>query len=181
MPRSRLFLAVAVAVAALVAAGCGGSKDSSSTTPTAQWADGLCTAITTWQSAISDVATSLKGGNLTKDSLSSAANDVKSATETFTSDLGKLGKPDTAAGQQAQDSVSQLKTDIEADVKSIQDTVDAASGITGILKAVPSITATVSSAGSQISSTVTTLKGLDAKGELKSAFQQSSSCASLNK
>lgn len=181
MARPSLIVAAAVAAAALLAAGCGGSKDSGGTTPTAQWADGLCTSITTWQSAISDVATSLKDGNLTKDSLSSAANDVKKATDTFTSDLGNLGKPDTAAGQQAQDSVSQLKTDIEADVTSIQDTVDGASGVAGVLQAVPTIAATVSTAGTQISSTVSTLKGLDAKGELKSAFEQSSSCSSLNK
>jgi hypothetical protein len=176
----RVVLPVAALVAAvLLAAGCGSSG--SDTTPTQQWADSLCTAITTWQSSITDVANSLKGGNLTKDSLNTAADDVKSATNTFTDDLGNLGKPDTEAGKQAQESISQLQSDIKDDLQKIQDTVDGASGIAGIIQAVPTITATVSSAGTQISSTITTLQGLDAKGEIKSAFEQSSSCASLSK
>jgi hypothetical protein len=176
----RLVLPFAALVgAALLAAGCGSSG--SDTTPTQQWADSLCTAITTWQSSIADVANTLKGGNLTKESLNTAADDVKTATNTFTDDLGNLGRPDTDAGKQAQESISQLQSDIKADLQKIQDTVDGASGITGIIQAVPTITATVSSAATQISSTITDLKGLDAKGEITDAFQQSSSCASLSK
>ena len=78
-----------------------------------EWADGLCSAITTWTSSITSIVNTLKGGNLSQDSLTSAVDDAKSATDTFTSDLEDLGKPDTDAGQQAKDSVDQLSTEID--------------------------------------------------------------------
>ena len=177
----RSLLAATVAGAALLAAGCGSSSDSGSSdaTATATWADGLCTAITTWQSSISAIADSLKGGSLTQDSLQSAADDAKAATETFTSDLEGLGKPDTEAGQQAKESVDKLATDIKADVTTIENTVADASSVSGILKAVPTITSTLATAGTQITGTVSTLQGLDAKGEIKSAFTSAPSCDTL--
>ena len=136
--------AVLVAVA-LLAAGCGGSSDSASSdaTPTAEWADGLCSAITTWTSSLTTIGDTLKGGNLSKDSLTSAVDEAKSATETFTSDLESLGKPDTEAGQQAKDAVDQLSTEIQADMTKIEDAVDGASGVAGILAAVPVISSTL--------------------------------------
>ena len=47
-------------------------------------------------------------GDISKDSLTTAVDDAKSATETFTSDIEDLGKPDTEAGQQAKESIDQL-------------------------------------------------------------------------
>ncbi len=177
----RALCAAVIAVAAVLAAGCGGSSNSSSsdTTATATWADGLCSAITTWKSSITSIGNSLKDGNLSKDSLTSAVDDAKSATNTLTSDLSNLGKPDTGAGQQAKESVDQLSTDLQADVTKIQDTVDGASGVSGIVSAVPVITSTLVTAGNQVTSTISGLKNLDAKGELSAAFQQSSSCNDL--
>ena len=46
--RTRIALTAAVAALALVAVGCGGSDDETTTTEvsaTAEWADGLCSAI----------------------------------------------------------------------------------------------------------------------------------------
>jgi hypothetical protein len=176
----RSLLAAVVVVAALLAAGCGSSSSSSSdTTPTATWADGLCTAVTTWKSSITSIVDSLKGGNLSQESLTSAADDAKKATETFTSSLKGLGTPDTQAGKQATAAVDQLTTDIQADVKKIEDTVAGASGLAGLVSAVPVISSTVTTAGNQLSSTITTLQGLDAKGELQDAFNQAESCKTL--
>ncbi len=175
----RATFAVVVAVAAFLAAGCGSSDSSSDATATATWADGLCSAITTWTSSLSSIGDSLKGGNLSKDSLSSAVDDAKSATETFTSDLDSLGKPDTDAGQQAKDAVDQLSADLKADMTKIEDAVDGASGVSGILDAVTVISSTLQTAGNQVTSTITSLEDIDAKGELESAFKQSSSCNDL--
>ena len=174
----RLACVALVAVTALLAAGCGGSSDSASsdTTPTEEWADGLCSSITTWTSSLTSIVDTLKGGNLSKDSLTSAVDEAKSATETFTTSLSDLGKPDTEAGQQAKDSVDQLVTDIQADMTEIQDTVDGASGVDA---AVPTIGSTLSKAGQQVSSTLAGFQDLDAKGELESAFKNSSSCQAL--
>ncbi len=173
----RALVAATVVAAALLAAGCGSSG--SDTTPTATWADGLCSAITTWTSSIKAIADTVKGGDLSKDTLTSAVDQAKSATKTFTDDLDNLGKPDTQAGQQAKDSVDQLSTDLNADMTKVQDAVDGASGVSGVISAVSVISSTLVTAGNQVSSTVSGLQGLDAKGELESAFKQSSSCTAL--
>ena len=117
----------------LIAAGCGGSSDSTSTdaSPTSEWADGLCSAINTWTASISSIGDTIKSGDISKDSLTSAVDDAKSATETLTSDLEGLGKPDTEAGQEAKDSIDKLSTDLQAEVKTIQDGSTAPPGSPG--------------------------------------------------
>jgi hypothetical protein len=175
----RLALIAAVAVCALLAAGCGSSSDASDTTPTTEWADGLCSAITTWQSSITSIIDTLKAGGLAKDSLTTAVDDAQDATNTFTTSLKDLGRPDTDAGQQAQDSVNELTTQIDADMAKIQDTVSNASGVTGVLAAVPTITTTIQSAGNHVADTISGFEALDAKGELEKAFKDAESCNTL--
>ena len=110
--------AATFAGAALLAADCGGSNDSgdSSTdaSPTAEWADGLCSAISTWTTSISSIVDPIKSGDISEGSLTTAVDDARSATETLTSDLEELGKPDTEAGQEAKDTVDKLSTDLNA-------------------------------------------------------------------
>src|SRR4029079_10866572 len=101
--RVRAIAVALVASLALLAAGCGKNDQPS----TAAWTDDFCSAITTWQSSITSIVTSLQSSGLTKDSLTSAFDDAKSATNDLTSSLGDLGKPDSEAGQQAQDAVEQ--------------------------------------------------------------------------
>ncbi len=179
----RALFAATVVGAALLAAGCGGSSDSgdSSTdaSPAAEWADGLCTAISTWTTSISSIGDSITAGGLSKDSLTGAVDDAKSATETFTSDIEGLGKPDTEAGQQAKESVDQLATDLKSEVATIDEALDGASGVAGILAAVPVISSALGTMGTEVTSTLSELEGLDAKGELESAFEGSSSCNDL--
>jgi hypothetical protein len=179
MPRRSLCVVV-VAVAVLLATGCGGSSGGSSdTTATTTWADGLCSAITTWTSSIAAIGDALKAGNLSKDSLTSAVDDAKSATETFTSDLDDLGKPDTEAGAKAKESIDQLSTDLKADVTKIRDALENATGVSGIVSAVSVVSTTVTTMGNQVSSTISGFQNLDAKGELESAFKQAQSCDKL--
>lgn len=174
--RTRALAAALVAAVALLAAGCG--KNDQPTT--SEWADGLCSAITTWTSSLTSIASTLQSGGLNKDSLTTAVDDAKSSTQDFTSTLDDLGKPNTDSGQQAQDAVDQLSSEIKADIQTIQDAVDDASGVSGILNAVTVIKDTITKAGTQVSSTVTSLQGLDAQGELESAFTSSSSCQKLS-
>ena len=163
---------------ALLVAGCG-SKKSPEPTTTADWANGVCTAIDTWATSVKSSVNSVTAGSVSKSSLQSAGDDVSTATDTLQSDLKALGKPNTTAGQQAKDSIDQLSTDLKTDADSIKSAVDGASGISGALTAAASVTSTLSTMKTQISSTYTTLKGLDANGELKTAFDQSSSCTKL--
>jgi hypothetical protein len=175
----RLALIAALTVCALVAGGCGSSSDSGDATPTTEWADGLCSSVTTWQSSITSIIDTLKAGGLTKDSLTTAVDDARSATNTFTTSLKDLGRPDTDAGQQAQDSVNELTTQIDEDMTKIQDTVSNASGVAGILAAVPTITTTIQSAGNQVADTISSFESLDAKGDLESGFKDAESCKTL--
>jgi hypothetical protein len=176
----RLALVMAVAVCALLAAGCGSSDDASNdTTPATEWANGLCSSITTWQSAITSIVDTLRGGNLSQDSLTGAVDDAEEATRNFTTSLKSLGRPDTEAGQQAQDSVNELSTQIDADMTKIDDTVSNASGAAGTIAAVSTITSTIQLAGNQVADTISGFETLDAKGELESAFKDADSCKTL--
>jgi hypothetical protein len=166
-------------VLAVLAAGCGGKSNSSGTTSTTDWANGLCSAITTWTTSLKTATNSLQGGNVSKDILTSTADDVKSATDTFVDDLKGLGKPDTQAGQQAKASVDKLADELQSDASSIQDAVKGVSGIGDVLTALPTVTTSLGSMSSQFQATFSELQQLDAKGELQNAFQQADSCKSL--
>jgi len=179
--KGRLLVPAVVAAVALAAAGCGGSSSSSGsdTTPTNEWADSLCSSITTWTSSLSSIVGDLQSGGITKDSLQTAVGDAKTATDEFTTSLGNLGKPDTEAGQQAQDSVNKLSSEIQTDMTTIEEAVNGASGVSGVLNAVTVTKDTLTKAGTQVSDTLTGFQDLDAKGELEAAFKQSDSCKKL--
>lgn len=188
MSRPLLVLAVTASLVFLVA-GCGSSSGGGSTTEGADsmttgasatdaWASGVCSSITTWQAAITSAADSVKS-HPSKSALQTAAADAKSATETLTSDLKGLGKPDTPAGQEAKDDLDQLSTSLNQDVSTIEGAVQGASGGSSVLSAVSTVTATLATMGTQIKTTFTDLQGLDAQGELKDAFANSSACDSL--
>ena len=167
----------ALLVVGVLAAGCG-SDDSEPSSPT-DWADGVCTAITTWTDSIKSAADPIKSGDISEDSLQSAADDVKSATDTLESDLKDLGKPDTEAGQQAKDSLDQLSSDLSTDTDTITSAVEDVSGVSGIAAAATTVATTLTKMQTQVTSTYTSLTQLDAKGELKTAFQEASSCQQL--
>jgi hypothetical protein len=165
-------------VLAVLAAGCG--SKSSEPESTADWADGVCSAITTWKSSIKSSADSLKGGNLTQDSLKSAGDDMTSASDTLESDLKDLGKPDTQAGQQAKDAIDQLSSDLKTDTDSIRTAVDDVSDLSDVPSAAATVGSTLATMRSQVTSTVNSVEQLDGDGELQTAFQQSSACQQLS-
>ena len=104
---------VAVVAVGLLTAGCGSSG--SKTTSTTDWVNGVCSSVATWQTSIKSSANSLKGGNLSQNSLKTAVGDMKSATDTLQSDLKDLGKPDSDAGQKAKDSIDELTSELKKD------------------------------------------------------------------
>jgi len=175
--RRRLAVTFVALVVVAFVAGCGGK--SSDTTSTTDWANGLCSAISTWTGSLRTATTSLQGGNVSKDSLTSAADDVKSATDTFVDDLKGLGKPDTQAGQQAKTSVDKLADELHSDASTIQDAVKGVSSVADVVTALPTVTTALGSMSTQFQTTFSELQQLDAKGELQNAFQQADSCKSL--
>lgn len=175
----RLPFVAVVLLVPLLATACGSSKSQS--TSAADWADGVCSAISTWGNSLRSAGDSLASGAISKDSLQSAADDVASATQTLESDLKDLGKPNTQAGQPAKETIGQFSSELRTDTDSINKAVDDASGASGIFSAVSTISTTLMTMGKQVTSTLKTLEQLDAKGELQTAFQQSSSCKQLSR
>ena len=178
MPRRFAFAAVPVAFLALLAAGCGGSSSSSSsdTTPTDEWASSVCTAVSDWTDSLSSSVDTLKNGDLSKDAVQGVADEAKSSTETLIDDLKGLGKPDTAAGAEAQDTLNSLADDLQQDVDQISSAVD---GSRNTLSMVTTVSSTLVTMGNQLSATFTKLQNLDAKGELEDAFNSADSCSKL--
>jgi hypothetical protein len=175
--RNLAVAALLVASLALVAAGCGG-KSEPKATPTGDWANSVCGALVTWTTTIKSLASSLKS-NPTKAGVQDAVDQAESATKTLSSSLKGLGKPDTDAGQQAKDDISQLADELTADVDKIQSSVKDASGAAGVLGAISTASATLQTMGQQVGATFSELQKLDAKGELEQAFSNASSCKQL--
>jgi hypothetical protein len=164
--------------AGVLAAACGSDEPPS----TADWADGVCSAINTWTGSLTSAADSLKDSGLSEDSLKSAADDVESATDQLESDLQDLGRPNTPAGQQAKDAVDQLSSQLKTDIDSIKSTVDGVSGVADVAAAAATVSDTAETMKTQVASTAASLEQLDAsaQAELQAAFQQSTACQQLS-
>jgi hypothetical protein len=166
--------AVCIAVALLVA-GCGSSNKNSTTTTssTVDWANSVCGAAVTYGTSLTAAAKSVTG-NPSKAGLQDAADQVKSATDTFVSAIKDVGKPNTQSGQQAKATLDTLASQLDTDSSTIQ----SASG-DSVLSGVAAVTGALATAQSQIKTAFNQLQALDAKGELGQAFSQASSCSSL--
>jgi len=176
---------VAVVALATLAAGCGGKSSSSqstsaASTSAADWANGLCSAVSTWSTSVQTTTTSLKG-NVTEDSLKSASADVTKATDEFVNDLKGLGTPDTESGKKAKETLNTLAGQLKTNVQTIDKAVNEASGTSGALKAVSTVSSTLVTVGDQVTTAFTSIQQLDTKGELDKAFRNSEECKALNK
>jgi hypothetical protein len=162
-------------VAAFFASGCGGDDENSATA----WADDVCSAVTSWRDSITSATDSLSGGNLSEDSLTSAVDELQSATSDFVDDVRGLGAPDTDSGEQAKESIDQLADQADENLSTIESAVDDVSGASGVVQAMTAIGTALSTMASQVSSTVAELKQLDVGGELEAAFNDADSCKDL--
>lgn len=178
-PRRRplLLLATAALVAAALAAGCG--SDEADTDPTVAWADGVCTSLVTWKDSITSIGESLTGEGLSQSAFTDAVDEATGATETLLDDLRGLGRPETDAGDEAEQAIETFADDVEESVRQIEEAVEGAEGVGGAVAAASTVSAALASMGTQISSTIDTLKGLDADGELRDAFEQADACDPL--
>jgi archaellum component FlaC len=178
--RGSAFVVVAVVALGLLAAGCGGKSSSSGTTSADDWANNLCSAISTWSTSVQSTTTSLKG-NVTKESLDSASSDIAKSTNKFVDDLKGLGTPDTESGKKAKESLDTLAGQLDEDVKKIQDAVKDVSSTSGALQAISTVSSTLSTLSTQVTTAFTSIQQLDTKGELEKAFRSADSCKALSK
>jgi hypothetical protein len=128
---------------------------------------------------VTSAASPLKNGNITKDTVQTAFNDFKSATDTFVSDVKKLGKPATQDGGQAKQAVDQLSTQIDDGVNTIKSAVSGVSDVSSALAAASTVSGTLTSMRTDVKTTYSNLQQIDASGELTSAFADSASCKAL--
>ncbi len=188
-PTLTFVLAACFASFALFAAGCGGDDESASQTTTEasteastdEWADGFCSALTTWKNDLEEAAEPLTDlSSLSEESLQQAADDAKTATETLSDSLNGLGRPDISSGEQVRSSVQDLATDIENGANEIETAVEGVASVADIPSAIDTITATVTDMGTEVDGAVQTLEDADASGELKTAFADADSCGELH-
>jgi hypothetical protein len=165
-----------LAALVLLAAGCGKSSKPETAN---DWANDFCGAVSTWKDSLTSTANSLKGGNLSKDSVENAFDDFKSATKTFTDDVKGLGKPPTEAGDQAKQSVDNLSDQVNDQVEKVQDAAKDTSSASGLLNLVTVASSALSSLTTDVKSTLNDLKQLQPGGELQTAFQQAENCKGL--
>jgi uncharacterized protein YoxC len=187
-PTLTFALAACFASFALFAAGCGGDDDSSSQptteaptgTSTDEWANGFCSALTTWKNDLEEAAEPLTDlSSLSEESLQQAADDAKTATETLSDSLNGLGRPDISSGEQVRSSVQDLATDVENGANEIETAVEGVASVADIPSAIDTITTTVTDMGTEVDGAVQTLEDADASGELLTAFADADSCGEL--
>ena len=112
MARTRILGAALVMGIAILAAGCGSDDDSEASSPT-QWADGVCTAISTWQHDMTDAADTLKS-DPSSNGFNEAAEEARASTTTLVETVQGLGAPDTDSGEKARTAVNTLTTSSRA-------------------------------------------------------------------
>jgi len=75
--------------------------------------------------------------------------------------------------------VDELSSTLEGEVATIDEAVQGASGLTGLLSAGAAITTSLKAMGTAFSTTLQTVQSADAKGELQTALEDSPDCASI--
>jgi uncharacterized protein YukE len=177
-----LVLVGLAALVVLAGAACGGSGGDSTTTnaaaATQDWANGLCTATNTYITSLTSLGDTLKGGNLTRDSLNSALDKAKSATQTFADDLKDVGSP-PVSDSKTKSVLDDLSDELSKDADTIKSALSDVSNATEALSAVSTVTGTLATVGTQISSAYSEIKQADPKGTVQDAFQNAPACSSL--
>ncbi|MGH3077491.1 MAG: hypothetical protein ACRDPZ_04840 [Gaiellaceae bacterium] len=169
-------LAVFVISLALVAAGCGGD-DESAQSAADEWAEGLCTTITTWQDSVREVTDGLDDlSSLSQERFEQARDDIEGATETFRDDLSSLGTPETESGEEARQAVDDFSSTLESESADIEETIDGISGIADLPVVAQDIAASLSSVYSALSTMLASIRTGDAQDELESAFDNADAC-----
>src|SRR4051812_45370989 len=156
-------LVLAALGAALLAAGCGGSDEPSATET---WADGVCSAVVTWQKSVTTTKDTLTQSVPTRQELTGSAQDVEAATRTLATDLRALGAPKTEGGAQVKQSLNTLADSLSKSANQIKTAIDGAS-TGGFLAAASSIGQTLTTTGNQVKTTVQQIDQADARGELR--------------
>jgi len=175
-PKHALVLVGCVGMMAFLAAGCGGGEEPAVSTNSAEWADGFCTAVTSWTDELQTIGDRFDdSSSLSLDTVEEAVGDARDATQSFLDDVRALGRPDTQSGEQAVDELDELAAELESSVDRIEEEVSGASGITGAISASAVVVVEVAKMAVAVQSTRSRIEG-DVSSELQDAFKQADSC-----
>lgn len=180
----RQLTATALAAVALLAAGCGSSDEGATSTQSASvaWADGLCGALSSWQSSLRSVGSTLKNRDeLSKAKLQESAAAVSDANEQLSADVDALGAPPRSAGPKAKAAIQDMSSDLRASADQIRASTASISGAKDVVEAVHVASAELLTMSADVSKTVDTLQSLDGAETWQQAFADSDACRSLRK
>ena len=169
------------AVAALLvgATGCGSAPASTTTSASApeQFANGTCAALVAWTQQAKAAASSIKS-NRTREGVSQAAEDVRSATANLSASLANLGKPGTDSGGEARSTLQALQTQLHEGVATVEKAAKSISGVAGSAEAIATVSTSLVTMRDQVKSAGKQLRELP-RGELEQAFNDAPSCVDL--
>jgi hypothetical protein len=161
---------------ALALAGCGGDDDNDSSA-SADYANSVCSDLSSWIADQRDTLTSLQdaGLSITREDIQAAVGDVRDSTQVLVEDLRGLDPPQTDAGQEAKSELDSLGTTLTQQVDTVEQALDANTGVVALAS---TVTTALSTATDEVKSTLDDLQNLDT-GELKDAFEDSDDCTML--
>jgi hypothetical protein len=172
-----LSMLVAIGLA-VVGAGCGGS--SSEKKANEAYANGVCTAISTWTSEIQSMATPFRP-RLSKASLQKKLARFQTTTKNLVAEIRAVPPPNTSEGQNAKKQVSHLVTQAQATTTAVRAAaakIPAKASPSQIASALSALPPKLRDLSSAVQSTVSSLK--QAGGSLSSAFDGAPACKKLS-
>jgi hypothetical protein len=174
--RTAVALALIVVSLGLVAAGCGGD-DEPQATATEEWAEGFCTAVTTWTSEIERIADELADlSSFSSEALEDAAQEADDATNTFVDDVQDLDEPGTESSQEVEDSIDALADTVEAERAEIEGAADDITGIGDIASSGAEIASSVAAMLTALQETLQAIENAEVGSEIETAFEQAPAC-----
>jgi hypothetical protein len=165
-----------LAILALAAGGCGGDSDKKANE---EYANSVCTAISSWEQQIKTIATTFSGG-VSEAALQSKVTQAQAATSTLMTQIKSVSAPDTSEGKAAKQQLDQLTTDINTTTSSAKTALAQLPpnpSVTVIAATVAVIAPQVQNLATQTKSAISDLQS--AGGSLSSAFKDADACQSL--
>lgn len=180
MDRCRTMLAAVALACAL--AGCGGDDDGGdAATPSEAeaWAGEVCGAAAAWSASATAVQDTLaEPSGLSAEDVRSQFAAVELATEELAASLTSMSAPDTEAGQEAEQLLTDLSNELSGQRQAIDSATDLpAASVEELLAKASNVTGAMSTMLAEIEATVTELRELDGADELRTAFESAEACS----
>jgi hypothetical protein len=165
-----------LALALVLAAGCGGDDDDDQTSSQA-WADDFCSAAADWRSSLDDIISGFGSpSDLNEDAIRDAVDEGLDTTEQFLEDVKGLGTPDTEAGQEVKGIVDDMSASVQTTVDDLRDTLGDSSSLQDLLVAAPQAAAQLGDLEQELQTSLDELENVDT-GEFKSELESNEDCA----